>query len=311
MLKKIKNKIYQLLKLPNEVKELQRRIDILQRSIGRIELRQTISQSYDDVQAHEFQVYSQWGEDGIIQSLLRSVPIVHECFVEFGVEDYRESNTRFLLQNNNWRGLIIDSSSKFTQLIRQDDIHWRHDLKVACQFITRENINDILLSNQVTGDIGLLSIDLDGNDYWVWKAITAISPRIVVCEYNSLFGYRRKVTIPYDHNFVRHDIHHSGCYYGASISALVHLADEKGYALIGSNSTGLNLFFVRKDVIGELKKRSIEEVYFQARFRDSRDEAGNLTYLDFDRRLRQILHLPLYDIDLRKQISVKDLSDIL
>jgi len=307
MLYKIINKFYQLIKLPNEVKELQRRMDILQRAIGRIELRQTVQNSSIHVRDHEFQVYSQWGEDGIAQYILRSIPIENEIFVEFGVEDYREANTRFLLQQNNWNGLVIDGSPKFTRLIQQDDIHWRHNLKVVCQFIKQDNINDIITKSGISGDIGLLSIDIDGNDYWIWDAITCISPRIVICEYNSLFGYQRKVTIPYNEGFVRHSVHHSGCYYGASIAALVHLAKLKGYTLVGSNSNGINLFFVRHDVIGQLTEWTVEQAYVKARFRDSRDMEGKLTYLEFESRLKQIQDLPVYDIDLGKLILVKDL----
>ena len=113
----------------------------------------------------EFKVFSQFGEDGIIQYLINSIPIENKIFIEFGVENYKESNTRFLLINNNWKGLLIDSDEKSINSIKNDDIYWKHDIKAVCEFITKENINSIFSSNGFEGDIGLLSIDIDGNDY--------------------------------------------------------------------------------------------------------------------------------------------------
>lgn len=304
---KIIKKVRDIARLPNDLHEVSRRLDILQKAVGRIELKQQIEAN--DIQKHEFQVYSQWGEDGIIQFLLRKVKIEREIFVEFGVENYLESNTRFLLQNNNWAGLIIDSTMENIQYIKQDIIYWRHNLKVDCTFIDKDNINYILQKNGITGDIGLLSIDIDGNDYWIWEAINHISPRVVICEYNSLFGPHRKVVIPYNKSFIRHAVHSSGCYYGASIAALTDLAKLKGYSLVGSNSQGVNLFFVRSDLAGSLPTYSPEQAYVKARFRDSRDAEGNLTCLDFEGRLRQILDMPLLDLDMHQIVHVRDLWD--
>jgi len=155
----------------------------------------------------EFRAFSQWGEDGIIQYLISQVPIENTSFVEFGVENYLEANTRFLLINDNWKGLVLDGSQRHIDFIRNDKIYWRHDLTAECRFITRENINDTLDGCGFRGDIGLLSIDIDGNDYWVWESIDIIKPRIVVCEYNSVFGGQQAVTVPYDAIFVRTDAH--------------------------------------------------------------------------------------------------------
>lgn len=173
----------------------------------------------------------------------------------------------------------MDSSPKNIEYIKKDLIYWRYNLKAECAFITAENINSIILKNGISGDIGLLSIDVDGNDYWVWKAINSISPRIVICEYNSLFGPKAKVTIPYDKDFERTRAHYSNLYFGASLAALESLAKEKGYSLVGSNSAGNNAFFVRNDVMGDLKMLSAEEAYIEVKFRESRHEKGNLTFL--------------------------------
>jgi hypothetical protein len=283
------------------------KVQELQEALGRIESRQLQDAGSDILQENEFRVYSQWGEDGIIQFLIRNVEITVKVFVEFGVEDYAEANTRFLLVNDSWSGVILDGSARNIQRIREDRLYWGYDLKAECAFITRENINDILLKNGVSGDIGLLSIDIDGNDYWVWQAITCISPRIVVCEYNSFFGPTRRVTIPYRADFNQRTAHFSSAYWGASAAALTHLASTKGYALVGSNSAGNNLFFVRNDVIKNLRVYTAQEAYTRAGFRNTRDQQGRLDFLPFDQYLDPVAGMPLYDIDTGTTIPVQDL----
>ena len=170
------------------------RLRAIQEGLGRLESRQISKALPTEFQEQEFKVYSQWGEDGLIQFLINHIEFKNEIFVEFGVENYLESNTRFLLVNNNWSGLVIDGNAEHVNYIKSDQIYWSHNLKTDCSFITKENINDLLSRNGVMGDIGLLSIDIDGNDYWVWKEIQVISPRIVIIEYNSRFGPNRAVT---------------------------------------------------------------------------------------------------------------------
>ena len=126
----------------------------MQEALGRIESRQLLNLDASQISSAEFRVFSQWGEDGIIQHLLRYVPISRKIFVEFGVENYLESNTRFLLTNNQWAGLVLDGSQENIDYIKKDSIYWRHNLKAAQAFITRENINELLVSNGISGDVG-------------------------------------------------------------------------------------------------------------------------------------------------------------
>jgi hypothetical protein len=277
----------------------------IQEALGRIEQRQVARCS--DFRQAEFRVFSQWGEDGIIQYLLKSVAIERQIFVEFGVENYTESNTRFLLTNNQWAGLVIDGSAENIDYIKRDAIYWASNLKAEHAFITKENINDLLSRNGIVGDIGLLSVDIDGNDYWIWQAIDTIAPRIVICEYNSHFGSSAEVTIPYDGAFVRDSAHFSKIYYGASVAALCSLAAAKGYSLVASNAAGNNIFFVRNDLVGSLPVLSPAQAYRHAQFREYHDESGRLTYDDFETRLRKISHLPLYDL---KTNALRKISDI-
>ncbi len=125
------------------------------------------------------------------------------------------------------------------------------NVRMVQSWITAENINDTLRTNRITGEIDLLSIDIDGNDYWVWKAINAVQPRVVIAEYNAGFGPEKSVTIPYQPSFDRWKAHPSGMYFGASLAALTKLGREKGYALIGCDTSGANAFYVRNDALGD------------------------------------------------------------
>lgn len=245
----------------------------------------------------EFRAFSQFGEDGIIQFLIHHVPIPasSRSFIEFGVEQYTECNTRFLLQNDNWSGLVIDANRDQVESIRRELIARLFDLTALYSFITRDNINELFTQGGMSGDIGLLSVDIDGNDYWVWEAVTVVSPRIVVCEYNSIFGIA-PVTIPYDPNFMYRRAHPSSLYAGTSLGALCHLAKKKGYRFVGSSSQGLNAFFVREDVAGALPSLTAAQGYVESRMRTSTDAMGNPTYLRGKARFEAIKDMPVIDV---------------
>ena len=279
------------------IRSIEERCKNIQQALGRIEARQLHNLPAGDIHGSEFRVFSQWGEDGILQHLLRHIDTPRKIFVEFGVENYMESNTRFLLTNNNWAGLVIDGSRTNVDFIKRDEIYWRHNLKAEQSFITRENINDLICRNGVTGEIGVLSIDIDGNDYWVWEAIDTIVPSVVVIEYNARFGPERAVTIPYDPDFVRTVAHHSNIYFGASLAALCLLGKRKGYSLIGCNTAGNDAFFVRT----ELKPSSLPELtsleaFVRSQARESRDAQGALAFLTEEQERAILDHRPLVEV---------------
>lgn len=272
-------------------------VERLQLAIGRFESRIVKSRHYGRLYDAEFRVYSQFGEDGIIQYLISRVSIDHDVFVEFGVADYRESNTRFLLCNDNWRGLILDAGTTHIDFVRSHSLGWRHSIDARSVFITRDNINETIAGAGISGDIGLLSVDIDGNDYWVLDAIEEVSPRILIVEYNSTFGPDAAVSVPYDPRFDRTRAHHSNLYWGASLAALCLAADRKGLAFVGSNSAGNNAFFVRRDVLGDLPTVTPRQGWVDARFRDSRDRGGNLTYISGRAaRIAAIADQPLVEV---------------
>ncbi|MFI5071569.1 MAG: hypothetical protein ACHP8A_11830 [Terriglobales bacterium] len=245
----------------------------------------------------EFRVYSQWGDDGIIQWIISRLPSTPKRFVEFGVEDYSESNTRFLMVNNNWTGLVMDGSPENISRLRRRKWFWRYGLTALPYFVTCDNVDSLIADWAANQEVGLLHIDVDGNDYWLWDAIHCTSPSICIMEYNALFGSERAVTIPYSANFSRFDAHYSGQYFGASLAALTMLARAKGYALVGTNSAGNNAYYVRADLLTDnLREVELKDAFTRPTFRESRDRRHRLDFLPYDQRQSSIRGLPVLNV---------------
>ena len=245
----------------------------------------------------EFRIHSQFGDDGIVQWLIAQIPGLPKRFIEFGVEDYTEANTRFLMVNNGWAGLVMDGARENIRRLRKRNWYWRHDLTAIECFVTCENVDRIIDDWACGRDVGLLHIDVDGNDYWLWKSIRSIKPAIVIMEYNAVFGAERAITVPYRADFERFSAHRSGQYFGASLAALAHLAQEKGYFLLGVNSAGNNAYFLRLDLVSDdLKPVEVNDVFVTPRFRESRDNRGRLDYSDAASRQAKIRKMPVFNV---------------
>lgn len=312
MLKVLKRKMQNLIgsQIDPFRDEAFRQTEQLRFSVGQVLARMQDVSAIRSLREAEFKVFSQWGEDGIIRFLTQVVPIQQQCFIEVGVENYSEANTRFLLMHDNWKGLIIDASNAHADFLRSTGILWRYEVEPLTAFVRRENINELIGSAGVSGDIGLLSIDIDGMDYWVLEAVTAVVPRVLVVEYNSRFGSRRAVTVPYRADFERRKAHYSCCYYGASLAALCRLADRKGYAFVGANSAGNNAFFVRRDLCPpSLRPLSAEEGFVPARLRESRDPDGRMAYFSLSEELELMRDLPLVDVTSGETVKVGELAE--
>lgn len=180
----------------------------------------------------------------------------NKYFVEFGAEDGIECNTRYLSKHKGWKGLLMDGG------------HDNPSLNLHREFITAENIEALFAKYDVFGEFDLLSIDIDGNDYWVWKTITHYSPRVVIMEYNACIPYEPPVTIPYDREFQWDKTD----YYGASLSALVALGHAKNYVLVGTDPHGVNAFFVRGDLVpGKFRVQNPKMIYRPASFKGKKN----------------------------------------
>jgi hypothetical protein len=191
--------------------------------------------------AQRFRLTSQNQEDGLTLALLNEAGPTTRRFIEIG-SGLSGGNGGFLAREWGWSGLMVDGHSDHMQQVGR-----RFPMTTAvAAWITRENVNELITEHGYAGEVDLFSLDLDGNDYWIWEAVTVSSPRVLILEYNSMFGPDRAVTIPYDAQFDRHR-HHS-MYYGASLAALTRLNARKGYRLVAVEPAGVNAFFLRDDV---------------------------------------------------------------
>jgi len=214
---------------------------------------------------HGFKIYSQNDEDGILQEIFRRIGATGRRFVEFGVQSGFECNTAKLLVEG-WQGLWIEASAASAARIREHfvDFLGSGKLTLAENMVTAENIDVLLSGAGFTGEIDLLSIDIDFNDYWVWKAIGAARPRVVVIEYNAALRPPLSLVVPYSPDRVWG----SGNYFGASLEALVRLGRAKGYRIVGCGFAGVNAFFVRDDLCADLflEPATAQEHYEPARY---------------------------------------------
>lgn len=258
----------------------------------------------------EFRVSSQWGEDGIVEWLIQNITVSSATFVEFGVENFMECNTRFLLQNRNWRGLVMDGSQSHMDYVRATELYWRYDLTALKAFITRENINSLLTGQGFDGEIGILSIDIDGNDYWIFDAIESCRPQIVIIEYNPIFGDLHSIVVPYDETFNRFEAHYSGLYFGASIKAINDLVEKRGYAAVGTCSNGINAFYVRDDIAPQVLGKLDDVVQYPSRHRDSRNLAGDLSFVAGAERAELIRDQSVLHLDSGEIVKIGDLGPL-
>ena len=200
--------------------------------------------------AQRFHILSQNEEDGITLALINLVDATNRRFLELGCGT-NGGNTGFLVETFGWTGLMVDGSAECVARVARRFARYGVDTKAV--WITRDNVNQLARDHHLEGEIDILSLDLDGNDYWVWKAIEACSPRIVILEFNHEFGAERAVTVPYDTAFTRDKADPATkYYYGASLPAFEQLGREKGYRLIMVEPSGVNAYLLRNDVAPEI-----------------------------------------------------------
>jgi hypothetical protein len=195
-----------------------------------------------DLLSQRFPYRSQNEEDGLLLALFKRIGMTDRRCVEIGC-GLNGGNSGFLVQECGWSGLMVDADRRKIATIKTR--FSGHLLTAVKHRVTREDVNALLANYGFTGELDLLSLDIDGNDYWVWEALTACSPRVVALEYNWLFGPDKAVTIPYDPDF-RLSEAATRAYRGASLAALAHLSERKGYRLVASER--VNAVFVRNDV---------------------------------------------------------------
>jgi hypothetical protein len=282
---------------PPDYRALLKRVDHLQQDLANV-LRERYREvavspgAREELRSREFSVHSQNGEDGLLLHILSKIGTKEHRVVEIGIGDGRECNAANLILNFGWSALLVDCDPARVDTARAFYHRERgipaERVRIAECLVTTDNVNPLLEQHGMTGPIELLSIDIDGNDYWVWKAIRIIEPQVVVIEYNASLGPTERLIAIYEPEFDARAKHRHGWYHGASLVALAHLGQQRGYALVGCDSTGVNAFFVRRELAeGRLPTFSPTEIYYPHLRRLKRASAEeqllSLRGLDFSR----------------------------
>lgn len=304
----MQSKLNKLAMLFKRAAKMDRWLEDIKINQGRLLAIANRNAAYRSLDEYSFKVFSQWGEDGIIQHLTQSLEIRNRTFIEFGVEDFSESNCRFLMMKDNWSGFIVDGSPKHIHDIKASYYFWKHSLEAHLAFLDRDNVDEVLTRSGFDPELGILSVDIDGVDYYVLERLERWRASIIIVEYNPVFGHERPVTVPYDPTFWRSRAHGSNLYYGANLRAFDHLLAPRGYSFVGVNQQRSNAFFVRNDLLNDkVKAADIEDFGQGSTFREGRDEAGALTYQDMAGRRSTVGAMPVIDVKTGESLTVANL----
>jgi hypothetical protein len=266
-----------------------------------------------DLVETEVKIFSQNGEDGIIHYLTSRLKLNTKNFVEIGVGNYRESNTRYLYNKYYPKGVIIDCIEDMQEKVKPFVNLWKGDLRICNKKISSDNILDIL-NKECDYEIDVFSIDIDSIDYWVIEKLKRNISKIFVAEYNPVFGSELEVTVPNIPEFERNKYHYSNLCYGMSLKALINLMDVKNYYFIGTNSQKINAFFISKDFnkkefFNNIKIKNLDN-YTNSNIRDSRDKNYNLNYLSGSKKFKEIEECKVINLEGNKNklSKIKDIS---
>lgn len=205
---------------------------------------------YNNINKYEKKLYSQNGEDGVIDYIFRVIKTKTKKFVEFGF-GINENNSLNLIINHEFSGLFIDGNKN--TCLQSKQLYKRvtkKNIQFLNAFITKQNING-LIGRHCRGEIDFLSIDIDGNDCHILDTITCVKPRVICVEFCSSIGPYRSVTVKYKPTFIRHNEHNSGMYCGGSLLGTTNIMKKKDYSLVGVVH-GLNAFYVQNDILENL-----------------------------------------------------------
>tara|TARA_Y100001970_G_scaffold279255_1_gene386253 strand:+ start:4240 stop:5196 length:957 start_codon:yes stop_codon:yes gene_type:complete len=267
-----------------------------------------------NIQEIELKVFSQNGEDGIIDYILTRLGLIPNStnFVEIGVGNYRESNTRFIYNRFHPKGIIIDCIDDMEHRVKPHVNMWKGDLRICNKKIDADNINEIL-KNNCNYEIDVFSLDIDSIDYWIIDKLQQNISKIFIAEYNPVFGPDLKVTVPNIKGFDRTKYHYSNLCYGMSLRALIDIMKTKNYYFIGTNLQKMNAFFISNDFkknqyFDKINTLELNE-YTNSNIRDSRDINYKLNFLTENKKLKEIENCEVINLENKNQdlIKIKDL----
>jgi len=270
------------------------------------------SKNFSNLWDAEVKVFSQFGEDGIIDYICEVIGISKPKILEIGAGNFEECNSRWLVESRNSGAYLIDGRDDLSDGVHKSGLLWKSHLFFEQTWVTPENINGIFdRATSALDCIDIFSLDVDGNDYWIIKDLDFRNTKIVIVEYNPLFGHKLSVSIPRDDSFLRSEGHQSWQYYGASIKAFIDLLELKQFSFIGTNRVGNNAFFIQNDFIGKFKLSPSDDlsIYSDWPIRDSRSPEGEMNYISGFHRINQMSEMPLVNLSTQSQISIRDILD--
>jgi hypothetical protein len=302
ILQVLKNRIYRTIETLSFTNKVRKALEDIYRINGQAALlvsRNSIHNS-KNLWDYEVKVYSQWGEDGILDYLTEKLKIYKPKMLEIGVGDFNECNSRALVEFKNASAYLVDINENLEAIINNSELKWKTHLKTETSWVSPNNINLVVQNAQgFMNGMDIISLDIDGIDYWILKQMN-IPPnvQIIVVEYNPIFGSKYELTVPFKENFDRAHEHFSHLYFGCSISAWIKLLEQRSYCFVGTNRVGNNAFFVKQNRIENLTVEPQEDlsVYTDWRIRESRDNEGLLNFLSGDQRYEIISEQPVVNL---------------
>ncbi len=262
----------------------------------------------------DYKIFSQNGEDGILDYLLYQLKIEKPKYIEIGVGDYTESNTRFIFERCSPKGTVVDCLENLEEKIKKNFSLWKSELKIVNDFVNPNNIIKIMREADTLNNLDIFSLDIDGIDYWILKELPKDFSKIAIVEFNPIFGKNLKVSVPNIINFDRKKYHYSNLCFGMSLQAAIEIMNEKNFYFVGTNLLRNNAFFVSKNYKKEkyFKNLMINNIEnsTDANFTESRDIKGNLNFLNYQKRVKEILECEVIDLSVNSntKIKLKDLQ---
>ena len=266
--------------------------------------------SMKDLWDAEFRVFSQFGEDGIVDLLLDELQISKPRIMEIGAGDFSECNSRFALHKRNCSAYLVDMREDLQRGLQESEIRWKASVAVEIAKIDEKNIKDIeSRASKFLKYIDVISLDIDGIDFWIAQHINWNGIKIAIVEYNPVFGAKLSVSIPKDTFSSRFEHHYSGLVYGASLLAWIEFFASKDMRFVGTNRAGNNAFFVPSSLAGNLPFRlpdiSQLDAYMDWQIRDSRNQDQTLSSLSLEQARNLISGVGLIETNTLNKLRFK------
>ena len=266
--------------------------------------------SMKDLWDAEFRVFSQFGEDGIVDLLLDELQISKPRIMEIGAGDFSECNSRFALHKRNCSAYLVDMQEDLQRGLQESEIRWKASVAVEIAKIDEKNIKDIeSRASKFLKYIDVISLDIDGIDFWIAQHINWNGIKIAIVEYNPVFGAKLAVSVPKETFSSRFEHHYSGLVYGASLLAWIEFFASKDMRFVGTNRAGNNAFFVPSSLAGNFPFRlpdiSQLDAYVDWQIRDSRNQDQTLSSLSLEQARNLISEVELIETNTLNKLRFK------